>query len=409
MDLRIEIPLREIVAKAMRCKTEILIGCGVITRVAEYLWNRHYWMDELSLAGVIRKTWGMDLFGPLAHTQLAPVGFLAIERLVYQFLGDRPLSLRLLPLIGALVSLWLFRRVAERSLTPRAALLALGMFAFSDDLIYFAAELKPYSTDVTISLLCLWIAQKHLGARGVSIGLLATLGFAPWFSFPSAFVLAGVGVVLWVAAALKRSWGEVLGLSGVGIIWIFSIAGAQWVARRQLGDPRGMYVFWNFAFPADPGNPSSTLVWALRRFTYLFANPLDFSMPGLGTTAPALFTLGLFLVGCVSMARRDKQSLGLLTLPLLLAMFAGYARLYPFHGRLVLFLVPSLFIVIAEGAGCLARIVEGRAAWIVLAGFLVGVPALTAVYYVAEPSRDRIFNPLGDRRPVKLVAESFPR
>ena len=139
MDLRIEIPLREIVAKAMRCKTEILIGCGVITRVAEYSWNRYYWLDEQSLAGVIRKTGGMDLFGPLAHTQLAPVGFLAIERLAYQCLGDRSLSLRLLPLIGALVSLWLFRRVAERSLIPPAALLSLGMFAFSDDLIYFAA------------------------------------------------------------------------------------------------------------------------------------------------------------------------------------------------------------------------------------------------------------------------------
>ncbi len=405
---RIEIPLEDILAKAGKHHVGIVIGCGVVARVVEYLRDRTYWLDEASLAGVIQNTnWG-GFFRPLAYAQLAPVGFLVLERLALQAMGNYQLVLRLLPLLGALTSLWLLRVIAARSLSPSAALLAIGMFAFSDDMIYFSSELKPYSTDVTVALLCLMLGQQHLDAKKCSVRRLAILALAPWFSFPSAFMLAGVGFVLFVSAALKSKTRELIELVGIGTIWVVSLAAAQWVARRQLGDSRGMFIFWDFAFPPRPGNLSADVIWMLRRFMYLFVNPLDFSIPGLGGKFPAMVALGLFVVGCVAMARRDARLLGMLTMPLVLALLAGYLRLYPFHGRLVLFLVPSLMMLVAAGAGQIAERFRIRWVWMLILGFLVLVPAIMAAYYVVDGRWDREFSIHGDRRSPKLNAESFP-
>ena len=405
---QIEIPLDDILAKARKHHLDIVIGCGVVARLVEYLRNRGYWLDEGSLASVIRHTtWG-GFFRPLSHAQLAPVGFLVLERLALQVMGDRQLVLRLLPLLGGLFSLWLLRVIAARSLTPRAALLAIGMFAFSDDMIYCSSELKPYSTDVTVALVCLLLGQQHLDGKTSSVRRLALLALAPWFSFPSVFMLAGVGFVLFVSAGWKRKPREVLELVGIGTIWLVSIAAAQWLARRQLGESQGMFLFWDFAFPACPGSLSTDVVWMLRRLMYLFVNPLDFSVPGLGAKAPAFGAMGLFLIGCGAMARRDARLLGMLTMPLVLALLAGCARLYPFHGRLVLFLVPSLMMLVAAGAGQIGERFRSKGVWILMLGFLVLIPAMVATYHVVDGSRDREFSTHGDRRSPKLISESFP-
>ncbi len=385
---------------------EIIIGYGVLAQVVAYLRNRTYWMDENSLAAVIKHTSWRGLFGPLSEAQLAPVGFLVIEHAASQIQGGDRLGLRLLPLLGGLTSLFLFRKVSSRFLTPRAALIALAMFATSDDVIYFASELKPYSTDLTIALLCT-LAGQHAAAGRRSVRSLAWLALTPWFSFPAVFVLAGVGVVLIASAIAKRERCRILELVGIGAIWLVSIAAVQSVAHRQLQNARSMFEFWDFAFPGHAGGLSS-ITWALRRFAFLFANPLDFSIPGLSAKGPALIVLALFLVGCGVSASRDRRGLGLLSAPLVFAMLAGYLRLYPFHGRLVLFLVPSLLILIAEGAETVVSTVGGNAVKAVLIGFLVVIPAVSAGFYVVEPNRPRIFHAQGDRRPAKLVAEGFP-
>ena len=122
----------------------------------------------------------------------------------------------------------------------------------------------------------------------------------------------------------------------------------------------------------------------------------------------AFFALGLALIGCVTMARRDARLLGMLTTPLVLALLAGYSRLYPFHGRLVLFLIPSLMMLVAVGAGRIVERFRSGFIWILMVGFLVLIPGISALYYVVDGSRDREFSTHGDRRSPKLVAESFP-
>ena len=64
----------------------------------------------------------------------------------------------------------------------------------------------------------------------------------------------------------------------------------------------------------------------------------------------------LMLAGGLSLSRRCWAAATLLMLPIALAMIASALQRYPFHGRLILELVPAFFILIAEGTEMIYRI-----------------------------------------------------
>jgi hypothetical protein len=385
-----------------------LLALGTALRLTLFLRNGGYWLDEASLSQAIRDTRLSNLFGPVSSSQLAPVGFLAVERVAYRLLGDSSLSLRLLPLLGGLASLWLFQGVAERSLSPRAALLALAMFVVSEDLIGFTAELKPYSTDVAFALLCTLFAMmwQPLWTPTIQLALVGTV--AVWFSFPATFVLAGLGAVLAVSSAARRDTRALTMLGSVALIWSANVAGVQWAAKRQLVSPHAMDVFWGFSFPGHPISPGGLAEWTAKTLTYLFANPMDLYIPGVGWTIPALVGLGFFMVGCASMARRDPRNFGLLAAPLGLTLLAASMRLYPCHGRLVLFLVPALILLVAEGADHAAEALRSRVGWRLAVVWLAVLPASLALGQWIEPKGTPSHNHHGDRRPYWLEPAKFP-
>ena len=387
----------------------VLLVLGMAARTAAFLANRGYWLDESSLAWAIYATRLSNPFGPVSSNQLAPVGFLAVERVLYTLLGNSGLSLRILPWLGGLASLWLFRGLAERCLSPRAALLALAMFVVSDDLIAFASELKPYSTDVTAALLCTRLALSWEPLPGPTLRLALVGAAAAWFSFPATFVLIGLGLVLAASTAARRNW-LALGTLGLpALTWSASLAGVQWAAQHQLVDPQAMRVFWSFSFPDRPLSLGGLAEWAARSLAYLFENPMDLYIPGIGWTIPALVGIGFCLLGSASLARHDLRTFGLLLAPLGLTLLAASLWLYPCHGRLVLFLVPSLILFVAEGADRAAGASEGRTAWRLAVVWLVLLPATVALFHAVEPHVVPVHNHHGDRRPYWLEPGRFLR
>ena len=168
-----------------------------------------------------------------------------------------------------------------------------------------------------------------------------------------------------------------------------------------------MWGFWEFAFPPMPPASLWDATWVLRRFTYLFVNPLNFETP-LGARLSALPAFGLFVAGCLSSWKREKALFGMLALPILFVLLASCLRLYPFHGRLVLFLVPSLLLLIAEGAGWFRETFGGGVTWAFLLGTLLLFPSLGAFYHLVEKHDRKDFSPFGDRRATKLDPYRFP-
>jgi predicted membrane-bound mannosyltransferase len=168
---------------ARRRPVLLFVSLGVICRVVVYLQNRGFWMDESSLWGNVAGTPAFDFSEPLKGHQLAPHLFLVAERAIVFLLGRSRYVARSVPLLGGILALLLFPRLVRHTSSPRAGLVALFLFAFSDDLIYYSSEFKPYSLDLAIGLLASVAALDALASpltkTRVGALLLAAL-LAPW-------------------------------------------------------------------------------------------------------------------------------------------------------------------------------------------------------------------------------------
>ena len=403
-----DVPVGEILAWVGRSKVALAIGVGVLFRLAGYLPGREYWMDESSLVHNIRNLSPAGFFGPMMNQQLAAPGFLVALWTSGRLFGDNHYAMRLIPLLGGIGGLFLFLALARRSLPPRAVLPAVVMFACSNDLIYFASEAKQYSTDVASGLACLLLGLT-VGSRPLTASraaLLATWGASiVWFSHPSIFVLAGVGIVGLARAVEARDWRWAGLWLAVGASWLGSFAGVHAVSTRQLGGSDQMWRFWDFAFPPMPPRSAWDATWVFRRLAYYFINPLNFDAP-FGVRISALPAIGLALVGVVRLWRLDRRRFALLMLPVALTLAAAAARLYPFHGRVVLFLAPIPLLAIAAGLDRVREIRGRGVLYYGLATMVLAVPALVAIGQVIEPSSSH--NGFGDLHPHGVDPYRFP-
>ena len=400
------IPIRAIVRNLLDHPTEGVLAWSILFRVAAYLADRAYWLDEGSIVGCILRLGQTGLFGPLAATQLAPPGFLAVEWVVIHLLGTSRFAFRLIPLLAGIAAVFLFRTLARRCLPGRVEWVAVALFAVMDDLIYFTTEVKQYSSDLALTLLLLVLAVRDKGEDWIprrALGWAALGAVVVWCSHPSIFTLASIGTVGLIRAGWNRDGLRALAWSGVGLLWVASFALVHAVAMRQLGYRRDMWAFWDFAFPPFPPRSAWDAAWPIRRVVFLFASPLNFDVP-VGPRWSIWPAVGLAMLGAIRLVRREPVRLALLTLPGGFALVAAYLRLYPFHGRLLLFAAPLILVLVASGFATIwdRRLIRG-----VLLAWVVGGPALVAGYHLVE-SRQRDANPYGDRRPASLNPYWFP-
>jgi hypothetical protein len=374
----------------------VLVGFGVFLRFVVYLFDRPYWMDEASLLGNLVETRVFDFSGPLHGDQLAPIGFMIIQRMIIGLLGVSGYVTRFLPLVCGIASLWLVRRLAFRWLSAPAALAALFMFALSDDLVYYSSEVKPYSSDLLYGLAILLVSSGLLDhplcrRKFAVLGMLAAA--APWASFPSVFVIAGCGAVLIGMKVWHRNWRDLLLLVVIAFAWAASFFLSYQASRALLHPATTMYVFWNFAFVPFPPRSTADLCTTGGIILEIFVNPLylvPWSLPVYVVVLPVV----LWLLGAVRLGRRQPEFFLFLVLPIVLAFCAAAARKYPFHGRLLIELVPAFYLMIAEGADWL-RVRLGRPVFLAVLILMLTYPSLATIYE-STGIRYRDFNIHGD-------------
>ena len=189
-------------------KISLIIICfGILIRVIQYLYNRSLWADEAVLAlNIVNRSY-LELLLPLDYDQGAPIGFLWIENLSIQIFGNNEYALRLFPFVSSIISIFIFHRLAKIFLKRQAVPIALVFFVSLYYLLYFATELKQYSSDVLVALIsCLIvikIATERLNMiKTIIYSLLGSLII--WFSHPAVFTLGGVGASIFVIDIVKR-------------------------------------------------------------------------------------------------------------------------------------------------------------------------------------------------------------
>ncbi len=320
----------------------IIISFGIIVRLVQYLYNRSLWADEAVLAlNIVNRSY-LELFQPLDYEQAAPIGFLLVEKLAVKIFGDNEYALRLFPLFSSILSLFLFYVLAQRCIQRTAVPIALALFASLRYLVYYASEVKQYSTDVAIALLSCLIAMS-LGSPKLSKRQTVTFSFlgaiAIWFSYPAIFVLAGVGITSSLIGILKKQKIKITNVLVIGSTWLLSFSLFYLVSLHKVSGDEDLLKSWNRAFPSSVFD----IVWLLDALGKFFSKPLGFSglMDGI-----AIFA---FLIGCIFQFHRKKGTLAILLSPLFVTILAAYLHKYPFRSRLVLFLTPFIILLIAEG------------------------------------------------------------
>ena len=378
----------------------LLVGGGAL-RLWQYFGRASLWLDELALAANILGRPLPALVGePLLFDQSAPAGFLAAVKGATALFGDGELALRFVPLACSLISLLLFAAVARRVLDGAGALCATALFALGIPFIRYAAEAKQYSTDVAVALL-LTLTALHVPEDGAPArstwraGLVGVL--AVWFSQPAVFVLAGIAAGLAVDALVGRRTRALRPLLPMFSLWALACAASvvSNLHRTTESTRAVLRHYWEPAFPA---------VTARTGFgATFFARELRDFWGGLGMRYvwPTLF-VALTLVGCVALWNRRRRSVLVLIGPVVATAVASAAHLYPFDGRLILFLGPTFVLGAAAGASAviagLARVrVPAPAAAAALA--LPGLIALARhpPVYRAEETRP-LFEQLARRR-----------
>ena len=381
-----------------------LLAVGVGLRLVQYLHNRALWMDEAALALNIIDKSPRELLGPLDYVQNSPIGFLLCSKFITLGFGTSEYALRFLPLLSGIVSVFLFwalaRRMARTGDSSRweVALIGLAFFAVGKHLLYYSSELRHYSTDVALVCLLFLLAvsdrpfqeqERESWWRNVAL-ILAGVA-ATWLSLASIFILAAIGATQIMFCGLRKEWRKVAWVAAACAVWAVSFyvhlhMHQTNISLRGLGEE--IYVGNTMSFMPFPPSSLADLKWFRETFERMFYFPAGLTYRGLGGFA--------LLVGCISLWRRKKPYLFLLTLPFFFALIASGLHRYPFRDRFILFLAPCMLLLIAEGIGFLMNKTTGKTRLIgaLLLVMLLTQPVAHGLRVIALPRSGYEIKPL---------------
>ena len=405
--------------------TLALLLLGLVWRVLLYALGFPIWGDEAFVAVDFVVRGYREMLQPSLYGQIVPIVFMWAELAISQVLGFSEWALHLLPTLASIAALFLFWRFAGQVLPGRPALLAVGIFAASYYVVRHGAEVKPYITDLLVSLgltMLAWAVYRRPNSLRHWIALILFSGVAVWCSYPAAFVGGSAGLLLTGLLWRERFRARVLaGWLAFGVV----LCGSFLAMFLTIGKPHAEFAArltdtWAVTFPPVT-RPWQLPVWLLAMHTGLM-----FAYPHGGTAPGSVVTFLCVLIGSVRLARRRPALLLLLLGPLPLAFIAAAAHAYPYGGsaRVTLYMAPAFCLL--AGLGLFAGLeflvpravvlVRRKSAWPVLrgecargavlavAGGLALIPICTMVGELLRPYQS--LASLRSREAVRSVAQA---
>jgi hypothetical protein len=329
----------------------VFLGLGILARTIRYYLCFPLWDDESFLCVNFISRSLPELLQPLDYHQVAPVLFLWVERTAVRLLGFSEYALRLVPFLCSIGSLFLFQRVARRLLTGPALIFAVATFAVSYPGIRYAAEAKPYCTDMFVSLLMLSLFLDWYQSRNSRLLYLLALLMPSLLgaSYPAVFAAGGLSLVVGsVMLGQRPGWREWhpwvawnLSIVGSFVFWFTLIGKIQSSAE---GEFMGEYWKQNF--------PPMREFWLLP-FWLIKTHASDFlAYPIGGPNWASSLTLIICLAGIWRLTTQKKFLwLGLLLGPAAVHFLAAALQKYPYGGHVKFsqYLAPMICCLIGVG------------------------------------------------------------
>ena len=372
---------------------------GAILRFGFFWMDTSFWGDEAAVALNLKERTISQLLAPLDYGQHAPALYLIVEKCLYELSGPSEHALRLPSLVASLLSLPLFFYWVRKTSTGGVLAVAFLLFALNPRLILYSAQLKPYAVDVVCCVVvCLSASQLHRHRYQWNwLAFFALVGCVLiWISFPVVFVLAGVGLTLIIDQWFHGWRGNCARLVLLALLWLTSFSCNQYLITHHSLSSVPLRSFWESsnAFAPLPTSPGQVRQ-LVRLFLRPFADPLWGSDKVL-VGVPAV----LWLVGLLRLVRTDPIAAGICFLPVALTFMASGLKLYPFEGRLILFLVPLFLLPVAVGIASVASGFQDR----ILLGFTLSF-LLTGYIFLGKDIIDGEFNRAGARKVVEQLSK----
>ena len=153
------------------------------------------------------------------------------------------------------------------------------------------------------------------------------------------------------SAGGARNWAKLTRVSVAFTMWAVSLAACYLLTLRRLSQDNYLLDYWKNNFMPFPPRSVTDGKWFVDTFFGFFSGTAGLEFTGL-----AAF---VFIVGSVSMFHRNRERLFLLLSPAVATLIASRS-LYPFGGRLALFLVPATILLMAEGAAEVWKVAGSR-------------------------------------------------
>jgi 4-amino-4-deoxy-L-arabinose transferase-like glycosyltransferase len=358
----------------LRRLTLLLLAVGVLWRLLRYALRFPIWEDEAFICLNFLELDYLGLARELRNCQVAPLLFLWGELTSLRLFGPSELSMRLLPFLAGMASLFLFWRLVRLTLPPLPQMIAVGFLAVAVWPVSMGTFTKPYAFDLFFSLLLLLPAVRWLQQPGQSRSLFLLILATPlalFGSYPVVFVAGAISLAL-MASAWRQGGKARLLWSIYNVVLLASFLGHFFIAgQSQLHSPdkdattaQGMQNFWADGFP--PSAPLALAKWLLFAHTgQMMAFPIGSQDGG-----SSLTTL-LCLVGAWRLwTSRQRAVLVLCIAPFGLGLLAAVLHRYPYGAscRLCQHIAPAVCLSAGLGAAVLLerlRSVDLRRRWII--------------------------------------------
>jgi hypothetical protein len=328
---------------------------GSFPAIRHYLSNRALWADEAALALNIMGRDFTQLIAPLDHSQIAPIGFLWLTESATRLFGSADERvLRLLPLLATLPLCALTYLTAMIARGRMAAIIASVLTVLSPSVIYYAAELKPYSLDMCATATLLWLAARSIEdplSRRRTTQFTAAAAVLVIFSFPAILVSASLlSVVAFSHYRATRQVNRLLVLTSIPLAT--STVVVYFLTRPSPETAQFMGDYWTNAFlKFPPGGP-----WELREAVRVLVDAFEQSFasrPSLLVAPVGLLALGTWLLAALGFGLRFESVL-LLVAPWIAAIIAARLEIYPLEGRLAVYLLPTITVGVGTTMAALA-------------------------------------------------------
>jgi hypothetical protein len=325
----------------------LIILCGVLLAIIQYIYNRSLWLDEAYLSlNIISKT-HFELLKPLDYIQVSPILFLQIEKLFSVIIPISEFGLRLFPLICYLASLFLFHRMVKAVFENQYVIIfALSLFAFNATLIYFSNEVKQYITDVLVltSVYAFILCKKQSDKNyHLQLGLIGAVGIFLSNVTPIVLFTAGVYLLYDIYRNKLKLFPMLIATGG---IWACTFLVYYILFIHNHPSRTGQISEWLHYNSFLPSNP-----FKIEFYQFLWAKGslIVFALFKFGNKG-GMALVALMFAGLIGLIRNKQTGFLILTiLPVLLHLFLSALRLYPFDLRLILYLAPCVIMLSSFG------------------------------------------------------------